>query len=487
MHRREFCTAGTMAIAVAATGVRADGLRAVTGAGKPVMIPQARIADFRKSLRGQVLLAGDAGYDEVRRVWNASIDRRPAVIARCQGAGDVQKSVQFAREENLLVAVRCGGHSSAGRGVCDDGLMIDLSTMRDVRVDAGRKTARVEGGALLGDLDAASQVHGLATTTGTVSHTGVGGLTLGGGMGHLGRKYGLTIDNLLGADVVTADGKLLRASEAENPDLFWAIRGGGGNYGIVTAFDFRLHAFGTRLSTATLMYPGPIAPTVLGFLRQYGRELPDEATITPVFVSVPGAGPMVALAVHHTGSVEDAERVLAPLKTVAAPVNDAKVVSVPYLEFQKQSDQDSRQRVHGYLKSGFIRDLSPALVEAVMASVSGKDVPPGQSIVFVNVGGAIARVDPQHTAFPHRGAAYAALFDLRWTDPALSDGIVSWARATWQRIEPHARGVYSNFTASEDAQSRLQETYGVNLPRLVELKRRYDPTNLFRLNVNIAP
>ncbi len=235
------------------------------------------------------------------------------------------------------------------------------------------------------------------------------------------------------------------------------------------------------------MYPGPLAAPVLGFLREYGREIPDEATITPAFVSVPGAGPMVALGAHHTGSIEEAERVLAPLKMVAAPVNDAKVVSVPYLEFQKQWDQDARQRIHGYLKSGFIAELSTELVEAVMGAITGKDMPPGQSIVLVNVGGAIARVAPEHTAFPHRGAAYAALFDLRWTDPALSEGIVSWARSAWQRIEPHARGVYSNFTANEDAQSRLQETYGVNLPRLIELKRKYDPTNLFRLNVNNEP
>jgi len=487
MKRRTFCQAGSAALAAAATRGYASGLNAVGSAGQPLTLSDSAVAAFRKSLRGPVLLHGDAGYDDARRVWNVGIDRKPALIVRCKVADDVVKSVRFAREHELLVAVRCGGHSSSGKSVCDDGLMIDLSLMRGVSVDAKALTATVEGGALLGDLDTASQAHGLATTTGTVSHTGVGGLTLGGGMGHLGRRYGLTIDNLLSADVVTADGKLLHASESENPDLFWAIRGGGGNFGVVTRFQFRLHALGTQLSAGNLVYPWPLAGKMLAFLREYRRELPDEATVSPAFIALPDGNRILTLAMHHTGSVADGERVLEPFKKVAAPVNDAAVAPVPYLDFQRRWDSDSKQRVHGYLKSGFASELTPELADAVMKAVEDKDMPTLQAFVLVHTGGAAARVAANATAFPHRDAAYAALIDMRWTDAAQTDQYVGWARRAWQHIAPTLRGVYSNFTSSEDAQERLKETFGVNLPRLVELKRRYDPTNLFRLNVNIDP
>jgi len=492
MQRRDFCKSSTLAVAFASSTViaapaRADDIPAISGSGRAVTLSRSQVEGLRRSLKGVLLLRGDAGYDETRRVWNAGVDRKPALIVRCKDAGDVVQAVKFARTHDLLLAVRCGGHSSAGRGVCDDGLMVDLSPMRGVSVDREKLTARVEGGALLGDLDSASQAFGLATTTGTVSHTGVGGLTLGGGMGHLGRKYGLTIDNLLGADVVTATGKLVHSSPQENPDLFWAIRGGGGNFGIVTAFEFRLHEFGTRLAAGNLVYPWPLARKMLEFMREYGPTLRDEASITAALLATPDGQRVLTLAMHHTGSLSEAERVLEPLKKVAAPVNDARVADVPYLDFQRKWDDDARVRLHGYLKSGFVRELTPGLVEAAITAVEDPAMPVLQPLVFVHTGGAIARVDARATAFAHRDAAYAALIDLRWSDAAQSESHVGWARRAWQLLEPHTRGVYSNFTSNEDAQERLREAYGANLPRLVELKRKYDPTNLFRLNVNIEP
>ena len=496
MRRRTFVQAGAVALAstslpfstsafAAANPVAAD-VPAVTGDGKAIVLKRAEVGELRAALSGPLLLKEDGGYDQARRVWNAAIDRKPALIARCKSAKDVIKAVQFAKGHDLLVAVRCGGHSSSGKSVCDDGLMIDLSLMRGVVVDPKALKAKVAGGALLGDLDKASQAHGLATTAGTVSHTGVGGLTLGGGMGHLGRKYGLSIDNLLAADVVTAQGKLLRASATENPDLFWAIRGGGGNFGVVTSFEFRLHPFGTQLYTSELIYPLPLARKMLDFLGEYAPTLPDDASITPVLLATPDGKRILVLDGYHTASAPGVETMFAPLRKLAPPVNDPKVTTTSYLEMQTRYDQAAAQRVEGYLKSGFVQKLDPAFNEAMVAAIADETTPAAMPITLPQVGGAIARVDPRATAFAHRDPGYAVLFNLHWTDPAQSDRIVAWARATWKRIEPSMRGVYVNFTSTEDAEQRLRETYGVNYERLVELKKKYDPTNLFRLNVNLA-
>jgi len=495
MRRRTFVQAGAVALAstslpfstafAAANPVAAD-VPAVTGDGKAIVLKRAEVGELRAALSGPLLLKGDEGYEQARRVWNSAIDRKPALIARCKSAKDVIKAVQLAKGHDLLVAVRCGGHSSSGKSVCDNGLMIDLSLMRGVVVDPRTLTAKAEGGALLGDLDKASQAHGLATTAGTVSHTGVGGLTLGGGMGHLARKYGLTIDNLLAADVVTAQGKLLRASATENPDLFWAIRGGGGNFGVVTSFEFRLHPFGTQIYTSQLIYPLPLARKMLDFLGEYAPTLPDDANITPVLLATPDGNRILVLNGHHTTSAAGVEMMFAPLRKLTPPVNDPKVTTTSYLEMQTRSDQATAQRVEGYLKSGLVEKLDPAFNEAMVAAIADETTPTSMPITLPQVGGAIARVDPRATAFAHRDAGYAVLFNLHWTDPAQSDRIVAWARATWKRIEPSMRGVYVNFTSTEDAEQRLRETYGVNYERLVQLKKKYDPTNLFRLNVNLA-
>lgn len=490
MRRRTFCQATAAALASISYQVGSAStvdVSAVTGAGKPIVLSRADVEQLRRALTGPLLLRGDDGYDSARRVWNSGIDRRPALIARCKNARDVVQVVRFAKAHALLTAVRCGGHSSAGKSVCDDGIMLDLSLMRSVTIDAAARTAKVEGGALLGDLDRASQAHGLATTTGTVSHTGVGGLTLGGGMGHLGRKFGLTIDNLLSVDIVTADGKLLHANARENADLFWAVRGGGGNFGVATAFEFRLHEFGTEIVTGSLVYPWPAARKVLAFLEGYRKALPDEATVTPVMLKTPDGARILVLGMHHAGSVAAADDLLAPLRNVANPVKSEPVKSIPYLALQTQSDDASAKLVHGYLKSGFINALDEKFIEAVISAVDDPATPPLTPIILPQVGGAISRVDAAATAFPHRNAAYAVLFDLRWEDRAQSDRMVAWARAAWKRLEPSMRGVYVNFTSSDDAQMRIRETYGANYERLAMLKKKYDPTNLFRLNANIDP
>jgi len=494
MRRRTFVQLGATALAsvslpfapaviAAAPAVAAD-VPAITGNGKSILLKRAEVAELRAALAGPLLLRGDEGYEQARRVWNASIDRHPALIARCQSANDVVKAVQFARAHSLLVSVKCGGHSSSGNGTCEDGLMIDLSPMRQVVIDPSARTAVVEGGALLGDLDQASLPYNLATTTGTVSHTGVGGLTLGGGMGNLGRKFGMTIDNLLGADVVTANGKLLRASAQENPDLFWAIRGGGGNFGVATSFTYRLHEFAGKLYTADLVYPWPLARQVLDFMGDYGPSLPDAAYFTPLLAPSPN-GRVLVIATHHTDSAAGAETAIAPLRKFG-PVNNPTVVETPYAQFQKQHDQSAASLVHGYLKSGFVKKLDARFNAAIIDAMEDPAAP-GLPVFLVQSGGAIARVDSAATAFPHRDAANAVLFNLTWKDPAKSDAIIAWARGAWKRIEPSLRGAYVNFTAVEDAQSRLRDTFGANLERLQSLKQKYDPTNLFRLNVNLAP
>jgi FAD/FMN-containing dehydrogenase len=493
MRRRSFVqlSAGALASAslpfvpalLAAVPAVAADIPAVTGNGKAIVLRRAEVAELRAALTGPLLLRGDEGYDQARRVWNASVDRRPALIARCRNGDDVVKAVQFARSHSLLVSVKCGGHSSSGNGTCNDGLMLDLSQMRSVVIDPVARTAVVDGGALLGDLDNASLPHGLATTTGTVSHTGVGGLTLGGGMGNLGRRFGLTIDNLLAADVVTADGKRLHASATDNPDLFWALRGGGGNFGVVTSFTYRLHPFAGKVYSSDLVFPWPVAKQVLDFMGDYGPTLPDAAYFTPVLASSPN-GRILVIATHHTDSAAGAEAAIAPLHKFG-PVNHPTVAETPYAEMQKRHDKAAERLIYGYLKSGFVIKLDPQFNAAIIDAMEDPAAP-GLPVTLVQAGGAIARVDSAATAFPHRDAANAVLFNLTWTDPAKSDAVVQWARSAWKRIEPSMRGTYSNFTAVEDAQDRLRDTFGPNLERLQSLKKKYDPTNLFRLNVNLG-
>jgi len=494
MRRRAFLGSAAAALAGAVLprrGFTANtpvprGVPAVSRTGKELLLPKADVEDLRRSLWGTVLLRDDDGYDAARRIWNGAIDRKPALIARCFNTADVMRAVQFAAAHDVLVAVRAGGHSSAGKSMCDGGLVIDLSAMREVRVDPVRRVARVQGGALLGDLDRAAQAHGLACTAGTVSHTGVGGLTLGGGLGHLGRQYGLTIDHLLGAEVVTAKGERVTASDDENADLFWGVRGGGGNFGVATSFEFKLHPFGTTIHRGRLAYPLPLARRVLQFLAEYATQLPDESTLESALVSLPDNRRILTVTLLHAGSIDAAERHMDAFKAVATPAMHS-LETVPYLDLQSEDDAQFAAGQHAYLKAGFIRALSDDTIDAMLAGIEAATLPVAQVIAFPQLGGAISRVDARATAFAHRDAAYAGIIALIWQDPSLTEALLAWARATWKRIEPSARGAYVNFLSADDPHARVRESYGINFERMVELKNKYDPSNLFRLNANVEP
>jgi FAD/FMN-containing dehydrogenase len=446
-------------------------------------------------LRGEVLFAGDAGYEEARKIWNGMIDKRPAMIAGCSGAADVMAAVRFAREHELPVAVRGGGHAVAGHATCDGGLVIDLSAMRGVHVDPVRRVARAQGGALWGDLDHESQAFGLAVTGGIVSHTGIGGLTLGGGIGWLMRKHGLSIDNLLSADVVSADGTFLRASEAENPDLFWGLKGGGGNFGIVTSFEYRLHPVGPTVLAGMLLYPMDDAPEVLGFLREFLVEVPDElGVIANLRLAAPLAvipeelhvQPVVALLTCYAGEVEEGEVVVRPLRRFRQPALDA-ITPKPYLAHQAMLDPAFPHGRHYYWKSSELPPLTDEAID-VIAEHCSAITSPYSSVPIFTLGGAISRVGEHESAYSNRSAAHNINIVAAWEpgDPE-PERHVEWVRSLWSDMQPHATGVYTNFM-SDEPQQQVKVAYGPEkYERLVALKNKYDPTNLFRMNQNIRP
>jgi FAD/FMN-containing dehydrogenase len=461
-----------------------QGVEAVTLKGMRTSLSAAEVEELRTALRGPLIVRSDAQYDQLRRVWNAAIDRRPALIARCLGAADVIQCVNFARSHDLLTSIRCGGHSSAGRAVCDDGLMIDLSLLRGVRVDPLAKTAQVAGGSLLGDLDRESQAFGLATTAGTVSHTGVGGLTLGGGMGILVRKFGLTIDNLESVDVVTADGRFRRASRDENPDLFWATRGGGGNFGVVTRFQFRLHAFGPEFLGADLVYDFSMARKVLDLVAELAADLADDDAITPILVVTPDGRRMVVLGAMSNDQASMA-RLLAPFRKIGPRIADT-VRAKNYVAAQSNDDEATRHGQFGYIKSGFLPRLTPGAIDALIGGSEDWKLPLPNGLPLPHLGGAMARVPNDATAFGFRNGLFSPIIGMNWTDPAHTDEVLRWARTLWRRLEPHANGSYVNMHSADD-DKRVIDAYGPNYARLVELKNKWDPTNFFRSNANVAP
>jgi FAD/FMN-containing dehydrogenase len=457
------------------------------------VVDRAAVGEFATGFRGTVLQPGDEGYDEARQVWNGMIDRRPAVIARCAGVADVRDAVAFAREQGLSPAVRGGGHHIAGNAVCDDGIVIDLSGMRSVVVDPRARTARVEAGATLADVDHETQAFGLATPLGINSTTGVAGLTLGGGFGWLTRRYGLTVDNLLSADVVTADGELRHASETEHPELFWALRGGGGNFGVVTNFEFALHEVGPELLCGPLVYAHADAPDVLRNLRTFNRDSPEECVVWPVLRKAPPL-PFLPESVHgesvlllvacYAGDPAAGEAVLAPLREYGDPIADA-VGPHQYAAFQQSFDPLLEPGARNYWKSHNLTALSDAVIDIAVEYAA--DLPtPLSEVFFGQIGGAMARVPADATAFPHRDARYAMNVHTRWEDPAMDETCIAWARAFFEAMAPHATGgVYVNFLSETTDQAVV--AYGENYDRLVEVKTEYDPENLFHLNQNVAP
>jgi len=449
------------------------------------MILESALLKFRESLRGPSFCPGDPGYDTARAVPNAMIDRRPAIIARCAGAADVIACVRFVREHDLLLAVRGGGHSVAGKAVCQGGLMVDLSAMKGIRVDPARRTVRAETGLKLGEFDRETQAFGLATTLGVVSATGIAGLTLGGGWGHLHAKYGLALDNVISADVVTADGKLLTASATENPDLFWGIRGGSGNFGIVTSLEYRLHEVGPVLAGG-IFYPAAKAKEVLHFWREFAAGSPDELVTQGGSINLPDGTPVFAIAACYCGRIADGEKVLKPLRSFGPPLADA-VGTMAYVQLQSMFDPFFPPGRHTYVKSNFIRELTDDAID-VLAEYVAKSPSPYTFAPFIeHWHGAATRVAPSDTAFPHRQYSYNFFAWSNWASPSEAEKNIRWTRDCWEAMRPFlVGGSYGNY-ASDEGEAVERAAYGANYDRLVGLKNKYDPTNFFRLNHNVKP
>jgi hypothetical protein len=471
--------------ALAAIAPITSDAQAVTGNGAKVTLGRSDLELLRDSLRGALLLPGQPGYDEARRVLNESIDKHPALVVQPSGAADVRTAVTFAKQHNLLLAVKCGGHSFAGKSTCDGGMQIDLSRFRSARVDPEARIAYVAGGSLLGELDHEAMSLGLVTTAGTVSHTGVGGLTLGAGFGRLARRFGLALDNLRGVDIVTADGRLLHASAEENPDLFWGVRGGGGNFGVVTTFEYALHPMSREVIGGSVVFPISRARELLEFYADFSLSAPDELYCDAVMHSPPGAKDGVFLFdVCYSGPPGDAERVLAPLRKLGTPLQGG-IKSVDYVQLQRSGDRTDPRNEGEYLKSGFINDFPPALVSALL---DGFRTDPGRGTIvfFQHSGGAIGRVAADATAFPHRSSRLNMFALVTWPLDQDSSPHVSYVKEYWSRLQPFTDGYYTNEVAFEP-QKQVDENYQGNIGRLVQVKNKYDPTNLFRLNANVKP
>jgi FAD/FMN-containing dehydrogenase len=466
---------------------------AIEEATGAVALDEAAIQSLKNSLRGALIRPTDASYEAARRVWNGMIDKRPALIVRCAGPADVIAAVRFAREQHLLVAVRGGGHNVSGNAVCAGGLVIDLSPMRSVRVDPLQRTARAEGGATWGDFDHETHAHGLATTGGAVSSTGIAGLTLGGGVGWLARKYGLTCDNLLSADVVTADGCFVTASAAEHTDLFWGLRGGGGNFGVVTSFEYQLHPVGTVLG-GMVLHTMDRARDLARFYRDFASAAPEALASLLLFVVAPPLPilpahlhgvPLAGVTVCYAGPIAQGEEVVRPLRQFGAPVVD-EIGPLPYPAMQRMIDAGSPPGLLNYWKAGFLNGLSDAAIETIVEH-AGRATAPGMMTEIFQFDGAVNRIGPEETAFSHRNGRFDFTAVAKWTDPADSQRYITWAREFYQAMEPFTTGaVYVNYLGVE-GESRVRAAYGANYERLVALKNAYDPTNLFRLNQNIKP
>jgi FAD/FMN-containing dehydrogenase len=457
-------------------------------------VDRASVERLERRVRGQVATPGQPGYDEARRVWNGMIDRYPEVVVRCTGPADVAEAVHVARAQDLLLAVKGGGHSFAGLSVCDGGLLIDLSPMRGVRVDRAAMTATVQGGATWADVDHETQAHGLATTGGLVSSTGVGGLTLGGGKGWLGRKHGLALDNLVGVDLVTADGRLVRASADERPDLFWGLRGGGGNFGVVTSFEFQLHPVGPQVLGGPIFHPLDAAGEALRFYRDFAAGAPDELACYAIFAPLPPVDevpaelqgtPGFVFAACYAGDLDDGSAALAPLRAFGQPLLDG-IAPVDYAALQQAFDAGAPAGGRYYTKAHYLDALTDQAIETIVACTERM---PGEmaQLGIEPMGGAIGRVPVDATAFSHRDAAFSIGIWPGWTDPDDDEQRIAWARECHAAVAPHATGgVYVNYLDGDEA-ARVPAAYGPNHTRLAKLKQAWDPDNLFRMNQNIDP
>ena len=463
-------------------------LRIATMQGTDTILTDTAIEAFRSSVRGELLRPADAGYDDARKIWNGMIGKRPALIIRCAGGADVITAVQFARTHHLLVAVRGGGHNVAGHAVCDGGLMIDLSRMKGLRVDPVRRTAHAQAGLTLGEFDRETQAFGLATPMGYISATGIAGLTLGGGYGWLARSYGLAADNLLSVDVVTADGQCLTASATEHPDLFWGVRGGGGNFGIVTSFEYQLHPVGPVLG-GMMIYPFAQAKAVLQFHRDFISTAPDAYTCFPALGTAPTGVPVALLRVCYNGPLQEGERILRPLRTFGSPIADL-IKPMAYMALQSMYDAGAPSGLRAYWKSNALTELSDEAIDTMVAHCATRPAPQC-GMALGQLGGAVSRVVPDDTAVAHRNVRYDFISAGQCMDPAQDAACMQWAREFWEAMQPFSTGgVYVNYLEQEadEGAERVQAAYGpAKYVRLVALKNKYDPTNFFRLNQNIKP
>jgi FAD/FMN-containing dehydrogenase len=477
-------TAQARAALQALTQVSGD-VRAVTGERDEISLERAAVQELADSLRGNLLLPGNAGYDEARRVLNKSIDRHPALIVQPTGVADIQNAVNFARERRLLLAVKCGGHSFAGKSTCDGGMQIDLSLLRHARIDPMSRKAYVAGGSLLAALDHEAMAHGLVTPAGTVSHTGVGGLSTAGGFGRISRRFGLTLDNIKGVDIVTADGRLAHANAEENPELYWGVRGGGGNFGIVTSFHYTLHPMQRQVIGGDVVFPLDRAHDLIRFYADFSVQAPDDLYIDfYVNATASGQGSGAGFHVCYSGPEKDAETVLGPIRKLGEPAF-SNLGPIDYVALQRSWDYADFRNIGEYLKSGFVNEYPDSMLDA---AISGFEADPGRNtmLYFQQSGGAIGRVPVDATAFPHRKALAAMMVLTSW--PLDTDGSphMDYLRDYWSTIEPRTDGYYTVDSANESSKVR-HGNYQGNFPRLLEVKKKYDPDNLFRLNANIAP
>jgi hypothetical protein len=494
MDRRQFCrsaiaagVAGSLPWVSGCEGGAPDAaqadtsIAAVTLDGAEIELERAAITELGESLTGSVLVAGHPEYDSARKIWNGMHDKRPALIARCAGVEDVSQAVTFARERELLVAVRGGGHSWPGKSVCEGGMMIDLSQMYTVRVDPDGRRAHTQGGALLGGLDVAAREHGLITTAGVVSHTGVGGFTLGGGFGRLNRKFGLTIDNLRSAEIVTADSQIHRVSEEEQADLFWAIRGGGGNFGVVTEFEYQLHPFPLEVLSGNIVWPIAQAREVLDFYGEWYAGLSDDLYVGPAMMTTPEGQGVLVMEVVYAGNPVAGEKELAPLFGIGQPM-EIGVDLQDYMVMQTQEDALAHHGIRSYAKNGMVSEITPAFIDAMIEAYRPD---PRVALFSHTAGGAVGRVDELATAFPHRNAETMLVFASLWNDPAEDEEAIATTRAWYNHLEPFTGGYYQNIEFEIDASA--QGNYGPAYERLAQVKGQYDPMNLFRLNSNGQP
>ena len=463
--------------------------------GEQLDLPQDVVDGLKSRLRGPVLTPADAGYEDARTVWNAMIDRRPALVVRCLGTADVVECVRLARERNLLLCIKGGGHNIAGLAVADGALMLDMSLMRGVWVDPHERVARAQAGCVLGDVDRETQLHGLASVMGFVSLTGITGLTLGGGIGYLTRRWGWTSDNVGGMDVVTADGRLVRASTDDNADLFWALRGGGGNFGVVTGIDYVLHRLGPEMVGGVVAWPASEAPKVLDLYRTLAQSAPPELTLVALMRPAPPAPwlprerhgtPIVALLACYTGDPGEGEKAVTPIKSFGKPIGDV-IVRRPYAQMQSLLDATQPKGRRYYWKSEYLPRIEPGLTEAVMREAA-KIRSPHSAVILFQLDGALNRLGPDHSAVGNRDARYLLNIAGSWERPDDDAANIEWARNAWREMRRFSTGgTYINFLTEDDGAERTEAALGGSLERLAQVKSRWDPQNFFRTNRNIRP